>query len=1335
MQISGGHQYALALSTDGDVYAWGYGGFGATTLSTTGTPTKVSGLPKIKQISAGFQHAGAVAQDGSLWMWGYQFNGRLGNGASSAIAAGPQRIGTGTWKQVEAGNASTWGIDSTGTLYGWGKNNYYQLGISSTKNDFLVPTSTYQSGVIDVAGNQTAAIAVMSDGSVRSAGTNDPTSNLLGSGTPGSVNQMWAAIPKLTGAKEAAMGMSAAGVVTDVPQAQTWGNYVQAGRLGGTNDPLTKPFRMNHVGNIAKSTSVIIAGGMTEADAAQSKIAFGDPTTKPQTTAGWQLAKNISVVTVLGTKYLRGDVPLHNAGPVGVYVNWNDGKNVWSLTGCYTYTVALNLLATPKPAAVDDVVDVTPSVLDPREKPYIGSAVADLSIAALSGSPAPLVLAGGSTTGLSLSTASSAQVKLATPLPTANNGTDKWKYPATATARVTNGAGVQITVSRNVAATDIDFVRNGGTGPDPDPTCDVPPKWLNDTKVSGGVLGYPAAPTTDYLLLPVQDGGLKVTQVSMGAGARTTQSLDPYGNRPAPGQSQLNTAESTGMHTLYLDNSGNVWALGLNKWGQVGNGTVTDVTTPVMVLGPTSSAVVTTGGSKVISVSAGGNHSVAVTEDGSIYQWGLSSELGIGTGQAAIDKPTKLTVAGVAFEEVSAGSAFSLALSKTGNVYVWGTNGFAELGRGSVDSNRYPTPLVVTGLLGQKITKISAGARHALVSTGNAVYSWGAAVQAGNGDTNGGFLPPPQTTPYLIPAFSGKQIKQVEAAADNSYVLTSEKLYAWGSRIWGSALMPHEWPGVNTGNQNTPREADLPATLDPRQITGVFAGKFVVYLLTANGDVYAAGSNRRADTSSPIGDLGTEQSYWDASYLEVPAKVPGLSGKGITFIAAGGRGDVLGAPLLKSSRIALTGDGTTYGWGGNQVGQLGPSVGDMTYTPTKIALGQRAPVTSGTVYFGAPSLGAGLDKSVAVAVGPGDIVTQGGVQYFKVEIPKHVVGTVEVHTSWGAGGRQELVGCYQYRLHLNIAPDPDPQTAGNEITVRAYVDAGEEALTGTALVDFTIPAVGNQVQLVSGEKLAKVPFVNGVATTKVKLGEPWPTPNYNGTDWRYPTEAIAGIPSSPLYLSILSDPNAEIVSSKATSPKPWVWWVPPQVTEFPVHLRKIGESSKGNLVGMLGSEWQIYKDSVATPNTPDMNSLVANVTTPVMNPRYQTADTIHGWFTVNLAPGMYWLYETKAPAGFQLMAKPVQFSVSPGGVVQVRINKSGYISATDDWDPLSYNIDTITVRDPGATSLPDASSQTWLWITLLGAGLLGVVLLLLARRYVRAARIADTPQGPLAPDA
>jgi len=68
-------------------------------------------------------------------------------------------------------------------------------------------------------------------------------------------------------------------------------------------------------------------------------------------------------------------------------------------------------------------------------------------------------------------------------------------------------------------------------------------------------------------------------------------------------------------HSLFITEDGNVWSIGVNSYGKLGDGTKEDKTDPVKVLNV----------SNAVWVSAGNKHSIAVDGDGRVWAWGYAA--------------------------------------------------------------------------------------------------------------------------------------------------------------------------------------------------------------------------------------------------------------------------------------------------------------------------------------------------------------------------------------------------------------------------------------------------------------------------------------------------------------------------------------------------------------------------------------------------------------------------------------------------------------------------------------------------------------------------------------
>ncbi len=192
-----------------------------------------------------------------------------------------------------------------------------------------------------------------------------------------------------------------------------------------------------------------------------------------------------------------------------------------------------------------------------------------------------------------------------------------------------------------------------------------------------------------------------------------------------PGGALVTGAAAGGAHGLALTSTGAVYAWGDNAQGQLGDGTTTQELAPVAVSLPA--------GVHAVAVAAGGAHSLALTSTGAVYAWGDNAQGQLGDGTTT-QRSTPVLVhlpAGVTVVAIAAGGAHSLALTSTGAVYAWGANGSGQLGDGTTAPSDIPVPIPVPG----RVTGLAAGMAHSLALTATgAVYAWGYGTSGQLGD-------------------------------------------------------------------------------------------------------------------------------------------------------------------------------------------------------------------------------------------------------------------------------------------------------------------------------------------------------------------------------------------------------------------------------------------------------------------------------------------------------------------------------------------------------------------------------------------------------------------------
>jgi alpha-tubulin suppressor-like RCC1 family protein len=198
-----------------------------------------------------------------------------------------------------------------------------------------------------------------------------------------------------------------------------------------------------------------------------------------------------------------------------------------------------------------------------------------------------------------------------------------------------------------------------------------------------------------------------------------------------------------GNHSLAVDGNGEVWAWGQNDFGQLGDSTIANRSTPVKVKHLNN----------VIQVAAGANHSLALKSDGSVWAWGDRRHLQLGDGGNSpsltpVHVPEGLPVAPQTFlsniAAIAAGGDHNFAMGQQNSVWFWGSDKFAEssgigagggLGAVAPDGTPVAFPQILQGISG-KVVMVNAGTNHSLALTDDGrVWAWGRNDQGQLGDS------------------------------------------------------------------------------------------------------------------------------------------------------------------------------------------------------------------------------------------------------------------------------------------------------------------------------------------------------------------------------------------------------------------------------------------------------------------------------------------------------------------------------------------------------------------------------------------------------------------------
>lgn len=179
--IAAGDYHTLAVTEDGEVWAWGSNTYGQLGVGTgiTGTedssiPVKVSNVSGVVAVAAGVDHSIALKQDGTVWSWGRNTKGQLGNGETTSINITPRVVpGLTNIMEIAAGDYHTLALkQDQSTIWAWGSNFYGQLG-DGGREDKLKPIQVQGiRGVTTIAAGDNHTLAIKEDGTVWTWGRN-----------------------------------------------------------------------------------------------------------------------------------------------------------------------------------------------------------------------------------------------------------------------------------------------------------------------------------------------------------------------------------------------------------------------------------------------------------------------------------------------------------------------------------------------------------------------------------------------------------------------------------------------------------------------------------------------------------------------------------------------------------------------------------------------------------------------------------------------------------------------------------------------------------------------------------------------------------------------------------------------------------------------------------------------------------------------------------------------------------------------------------------------------------------------------------------------------------
>lgn len=317
-EVSSGYTHCAAIKSDSSLWSWGRGlaaVIGDNQRISRSTPVReFSSSTTWKKVACGKQNTLAIKTDGTLFGWGFNQYAQLGDNTTNARSTPTGVFGGGNWKEVACGELHTAAIKTDGTLWSWGNNNYGALGQNSAGfTNFPTPVPITGGGTNwnKVSCGYSFTAAIKTDGSLWSWGRNN-------FGQLGISNRL----DKTTPVREATSGTTwkildcgrwnTSAIKTD-GTAWCWGNnqYAQLGANLANSIP-------------SRSSPVLVFGGATN----WKQIAIGRRHALAIKTDGTMWAWGSHSYGQTGINYNNYVNPADNSTPIPIFSNGTNWKQI-----------------------------------------------------------------------------------------------------------------------------------------------------------------------------------------------------------------------------------------------------------------------------------------------------------------------------------------------------------------------------------------------------------------------------------------------------------------------------------------------------------------------------------------------------------------------------------------------------------------------------------------------------------------------------------------------------------------------------------------------------------------------------------------------------------------------------------------------------------------------------------------------------------------------------------------------------------------------------------------------------------------------------------------------
>jgi alpha-tubulin suppressor-like RCC1 family protein len=654
-KISAGEAHSLAIDKNGKAWAWGsaqnFALGNANQFTAQSTPIAVGFTSQtFCKISAGYRYSTAIDKNGRAWGWGGNQQGNLGDGTITnqnqpVSVAGAVK----TFCEISAGQLHTTAIDKNGRVWGWGNNDWGQLGNNSVTSErtpisVLGDVKTF----CQISTGKTAfTLSIDKNGRAWSWGIN--SNGQLGDNTTTSKRTPVSVLGNVKTFCKISAGDNHAAAIDKNGRAWTWGSNTN-GQLGDNSI-------------LSKNTPVSVYGTKTFCEiSASGGTSYRYTLAVDKNGAVWGWGSTFGA-------FLGDGTILSRITPVSVLGNV---KTFCQITSGAVHTIAIDK--------------------NGRVWGWGGNGNGRLGDNSTIQRATPVSVLGATKTFCHISAGTAHTVALD------KNGR-AWSWGQNNVGQLGDNSIIQRATPVSVLGATKTFCRIS-TGIGHTIALEKNGRSWSWGQNSAGQLGDNSLSNRST---PIAVLGATKTFCQISTGTSYSLAIDKNGRVwswgfNSTGQLGNNsvTSERTPVSVLgnvktfcqitagasfsvAIDRYGRLWSWGNNSEGQLGDNTIVSQRTPISVLGNVKTFC-------KISAPSGGTFVVAIDKNGRAWSWGQNNvgQLGDNT---IVSRRTPVSVLGAVktFCQISTGTSHTIAIDKNGRAWSWGLDSSGQLGLNSGD--------------------------------------------------------------------------------------------------------------------------------------------------------------------------------------------------------------------------------------------------------------------------------------------------------------------------------------------------------------------------------------------------------------------------------------------------------------------------------------------------------------------------------------------------------------------------------------------------------------------------------------------------------------------------